>query len=112
MYLGDKLRSPKLEKGVWASDLSPYQYVQERYRNVQKYAKKNLGGIWKFPSPKQVTNPFAMGYAPELDASNVLDPSLESYYQSQIGILRWMIELGRVDINTEVLILDSCLDHP
>ena len=48
-----------------------------------------------------------MGYAPELDAYHVFDPLLASYYQSQIGVLRWMVELGRVDINTEVSMLDS-----
>ena len=53
-----------------------------------------------------------MIYAPELDASTVLDPSLMSYYQYQIGFLIWMVELGRVDINTEVSMLASCLVLP
>ena len=51
-----------------------------------------------------------MGYAPELDESPILDPSLVSYHQSQIGVFRWMVELGQLDINTEVLMLASCLD--
>ena len=53
-----------------------------------------------------------MGYTPELYESTVIDPSLASYYHSQIVVLRWMVELGRVDINTEVLMLTSCLDLP
>ena len=32
-----------------------------------------------------------------------------SYYQSLTGILRWIVELGRVDICTEVSLLSSCL---
>ena len=67
--------------------------------------KENLGGIWKLPN--QPPNQFAMGYAPELDASPVLDNSLASYYQSQIGVLIWTFGLGWLDINTEVLMLDS-----
>jgi hypothetical protein len=35
-----------------------------------------------------------------------------SYYQSQIGILRWMVELGRIDIITEVSELASHLASP
>ena len=37
----------------------------------------------------------------KLDESPTLNPSLASYYQSQIGILRWMVEIGRIDIMTE-----------
>ena len=39
-----------------------------------------------------------MGYAPEMDEYPVLDPDLVSYYQSLIGIVRWMVEIGRVYI--------------
>ena len=69
--------------------------------------KENLGRIWKVPN--QAPNLFAMVYAPELDASPVFDTSLEPYYDSQIGVLRWMVEIVQVDINTEVLMLNSCL---
>ena len=53
-----------------------------------------------------------MGYKPELDASPMIDPSFSSYYQSQIVVLRWMVKLVQVDINTEVSILDFFLDLP
>ena len=74
--------------------------------------KNNIGGIWKLPSPNQAPNPFEMGYAPELYASPVLDPSLVSYYQYQIGVLRLMVELGMVDINTDVSMMASFLALP
>lgn len=41
-----------------------------------------------------------------------LDPDRASYYQSLIGILRWTVELGRVDISTEVSLLSSHLALP
>ena len=50
-----------------------------------------------------------MVYAPELDAYPTLDPSLAAYYQSQIGVFRRMVEIGRVDINNKILMLDSFL---
>ena len=39
------------------------------------------------------------------DASRELNPEEISFYQSQIGILRWIVELGRVDIIAEVSVL-------
>ena len=35
-----------------------------------------------------------------------------AYFHSLIGVLIWIFELGRVDINTEVSILSSHLDLP
>ena len=32
-----------------------------------------------------------------------------NYYQTQIGVLRWMVEFGRIDIITEVSMLASQL---
>jgi hypothetical protein len=47
------------------------------------------------------------GYKPELYDSHELDPTREKFYQSQIGILRWCVELGRIDSITEVSILSA-----
>ena len=47
------------------------------------------------------------GYVAELDDSPELNPGDASFYQSQIGILRWCVEIGRIDIMTEVSILSS-----
>jgi hypothetical protein len=45
------------------------------------------------------------GYKPELDVSDELNDKDHSFYQQQIGVLRWMVELGRFDIATEVSML-------
>ena len=37
--------------------------------------------------------------------TDVLNDDQATYFQSQIGILRWMVELGQVDIATEVSLL-------
>ena len=62
--------------------------------------------------PKKAENPFKMGYDPELDTSPELDPDAVSYYLTIIGILRWMVELGRIDIITEVSLLSSHVALP
>ena len=46
-------------------------------------------------------NPFVGGYRPETDMTDPLDPDRESYYQTMIGVMRWMVEIGRIDIATE-----------
>ena len=48
-----------------------------------------------------------MGYDPELDISPELESDAASYYLTIISILRWMIELGRIDIMTKVFLLSS-----
>ena len=62
--------------------------------------------------PKKVENPFKMGYDPEMDTSPELDPDRESNYLTIIGILRWMIELGRINMIIEVSLLSSHIALP
>ena len=57
--------------------------------------------------PKKAENPFKMGYDPELDTITELDPNAALYYITIISILRWMIELGSINIKTKVLSLSS-----
>ena len=44
-------------------------------------------------------------YRPELDVTPELSDAYASYYQSLIGILRWVVELVQVDICLEVSIM-------
>ena len=53
-----------------------------------------------------------MDYDPELDTSPELDPDAVSYYLTIIGILRWMIKLGRIDIITKVSSFSSHVALP
>jgi hypothetical protein len=107
-YLGAKLRPVTLPNGVEAWGMSPSKYLQGAINNVKDYLKKNGG--WTLP--KRAATPFAAGYRPEMDTSPELDAEKAHYYMSQIGILRWCVELGRVDIITEVSMLASHLALP
>ena len=53
-----------------------------------------------------------MGYEAVTDTSKALDPADASYFQSIIGVMRWMVEIGRIDIVTEVSLLQSHLAYP
>ena len=57
-------------------------------------------------------NPLTSNYRPYIYISQDLDPQDASYYQSLIGILRWIVELGRVDICVEVSMMSSHVVFP
>ena len=61
---------------------------------------------------KRVKAPLSCDYHPEVDLSAELDETDAVYFQSLIGILRWIVELGGVDICCEVSMLSSCLALP
>jgi hypothetical protein len=66
----------------------------------------------KYSIPARVDNPFPVDYDPSADLSDILDPECSSFYQHLIGVMRWMVELGHIDIATEVSMLSSYLVCP
>jgi hypothetical protein len=101
----------ELENGVKAWAYSSSQYVQAAVKNVQDYLSKPANvDKWKLPSKAET--PIQTSYRPELDTTRELNPQEASYYMSLIGILRWIVELGRVDICLEVSMLSSHLALP
>ena len=107
IYLGAKVRRVRLPNLVEAWAISPSKYIQEAVRNIREHLSQ--GGL-RFP--KKVSAPFPRDYIPELDITPELDYEQANFYQSQIGILRWAVELGRIDIITEVSMLASHLALP
>ena len=47
------------------------------------------------------------GYKPELDSTPYVDDETGTLYMQLIGILRWLVELGRIDVATEVSMMSS-----
>jgi len=107
IYLGGKCRRVKLANDVECWAFGSSQYVQEAVKNVEHYLDKKDRKL-----PRKAEAPFPSGYRPELDVSRELGCTDASYYQSLIGILRWIVELGRVDICLEVSMLSSHLALP
>jgi hypothetical protein len=110
IYLGAKLKQTRLPNGVWAWGLSPFKYVAQAVNNCQTHLTEKLHDRYRLPS--RADNPFQCDYAPEMDTTNPLDPECSSFYQHLIGVTRWMVELGRVDIATEISLLSSHLAYP
>jgi hypothetical protein len=108
IYLGSRLKRVVLPNGIESWIMSPTKYVAESVKNVERYLEKN----YEKKVPKRVSRPLPTNYCPELDITEELVGDELSYYHSQIGILRWIVELGRIDIITEVSCLASCLALP
>jgi hypothetical protein len=108
-YLGSKLKKIVLPNDVVAWVVSSSKYVQSDVQNVQDYLAA-LPGDHRLL--EKAYGPFAGGYKPELDESPELDSIRANFYQSQIGILRWCVELGHLDIITEVSMLCTHLFLP
>ena len=103
IYLGGKVSKIQLPNGIWAYTFSPTQYVKEAVANVERYLKQMH---YKFSSKLQ-SIPLQTNYHPELDSTPELNEKESKYFQSLIGILRWIVELGRIDINFETSIMSS-----
>jgi hypothetical protein len=108
-YLGAKLNNNVLPNGVVAWGMSSRKYVQSAVHHVKEYLAA-LPGDQKLM--KKSSGPFTGGYKPELDESPELDPTRANFYQSQIRILRWYVELGRIGIINEVSMLSTYLCLP
>ena len=86
----------------WAFDSTIYakkaiaEVEAELYKNGKMLATK-------------VSTPLTPDYRPELDASPELNPKQLNYYQGLIGVLRWISELGRLDILMPVSLMSRYL---
>ena len=56
---------------------------------------------------KKISLPLPTHYHPELDSSEELNTDQACYYQSLIGILRWIVKLGQIDIGFEASVMAS-----
>ena len=76
---------------------------KDRYQYNRKLSDINY-------SPRQ---PFTIAtYRPELDTSTVCNDDQITFYQNLVGILQWVVELGRIDIAYEVSKSSSYLVEP
>ena len=73
----------------------------------RKYVEKMMSTYERLfgTKPKQATSPLTKGDHPELDTTALLDDDDAAIYQSLIGAMQWVIQLGRFDIATAVMTL-------
>jgi hypothetical protein len=103
IFFIDGAQDPKKPRWAMASE----KYVKQAVSDVEK----ELSDVDQC-LPTRVSTPLLQGYRPELDQSLELDAKRGQYYQSLVGVLRWICELGRVDILVAVSMLSRYLMSP
>lgn len=113
LYLGAQIEkhciydSNEPTKTRWA--MSCNSYVSNAIKTVEN-SMKDVG--MTFLPKGRIETPLTTGYKPELDNSAELDPARLNYYQGLIGVLRWICELGRLDIVLPVSLMSRYLASP
>ena len=100
-YFGTKLKQTQLHNDIWTWFIS--NYVQEEKRICNVYVTETLVRVIGCQRGQRIH------LLPRVDTFLVLGPDQASYYQSLIGLMRWMIEIGHAEINTKVSFLLSYL---
>ena len=110
LYMGGHISKVELDNGVKCWSFSSSQYVQTAVKNVETHVAKVNDARLQLPT--RADTPLKASYRPELDVSPELDTANAAYYQSLIGVLRWIVELGRMDVCLEVLMMSSHIALP
>jgi hypothetical protein len=109
-YLGAKVRRFTIhgdEGDIEAWSLSSDLYVKRAVAEVERTLAENDERL-----KTRIKTPLSTGYRPELDVTPELDAERTNYYQGLIGVLRWTVELGRIDIIVAVAMLSRYLASP
>jgi hypothetical protein len=106
MYLGAMLGTMQIDgHDCWT--MGAEKYVLASIKNVEEsLAKKGVR------LPTKCYTPLPTDYQPELDTTAELKSDGVQYYQEMIGMLRWAVEIGRVDILLEVSLMSTHLAMP
>jgi len=62
--------------------------------------------------PTHAVSPLSTNYHPEIDDTDELDDRGIEWHQGLVGTLRWMVEIGRIDISHAVSVMSSYLVAP
>ena len=114
-YLGADVNKVYYPDGSFAWTLGSETYVKQVVKNLKERMKKDGFGFNKKLSDMShsAPQPFSnVNYRPELDTSDVCNDVQITFFQNLIGILRWVVELGRIDIGYEVSVLSRYLAQP
>ena len=102
VYLRARLTKMKNESNHEFWEMSSEKYFSAAVKNVEEFLTKK---VLRFPT--KFATPLQSGYKPELNYTPELKEDGMQYYQELFGVLRWSIEIGRLDILFEVSIMSS-----
>ena len=94
-YLGTRVYTHSLPNGAWVCAMSFEKFIKNAVKTVDQLLLED-GEEYHLKTMYLV--PFPISYNPELDFSEELDAIMTIQYRQLIGLLRWGVELGRLDI--------------
>jgi hypothetical protein len=106
-YLGANIDKVQTTDGNIAWSMSSHEYLTNAIKNLETQLEKEGVPPLKTYGKRNGDRPFPASYRPEIDTSPELGEELANRYLQLIGILRWGIEIGRIDIITEVSVLSQ-----
>jgi hypothetical protein len=109
IYLGANVAKIQLPDGLEVWSTSPKTYVKNSIQAVERLLEEDGEG---YVLKSNARNPFPTGYKPEIDVTDELDQTLTSRFMQMIGILRWAVEIGRLDIYLETSLLSQYQANP
>jgi hypothetical protein len=86
---------------------SKSHYVRNAAKNLEEWmvrARRKL--------PKKATTPMSSTHKSEVDAKPELSLEMANFYRSKVGVIIWIIDIGRLDITTEVSMLAAHMAAP
>jgi hypothetical protein len=107
-YLRAAISRYQFEDGTWAWAISSDTYIKSAIANIEDFLKKRK----EKPLKTKTSCVLPSGWKPEVDVTDLLSDEDASFYQSQIEVLRWAVELGRIDLATEVSMLAAFSTAP
>ena len=114
MYLGADICKYHVDGDITSNEcwaMSADRHVKKAIEVVQSRMKDD--NVKFKTSAKTAEHPFSsQSYRPELDTTEESDDDQVQFYQSLVGIMRWLCEIRRLDILTETSLLSMYLSSP
>jgi hypothetical protein len=108
-YLGANIDKVQTQDGKVMWTMHSGDYCKAAIANLEKTLTADGKSLSQYGDGKR---PYLSTFHPEIDTSAELDDNGFHEYQHHIGVLRWAIELGRINIMTEVSCLSQHLCAP
>ena len=107
-YLGAKIGEYEFSDGGKAWYQSSEDYIKAAVKNVDKQLEDDGQPLLS----KKTSCVLPKDYKSELDLTTECSDEQANYFQNLIGILRWAVELGRIDIHVQVAAMSKYLANP
>ena len=109
-YLGANVRPFHMSDGKYLWSIKCDYYVVAAVQTIKDLLSEDKRELKSGKRPQK--GPLPHVYKPDPDITDECDAKHMSRYHKLIGILRWSVELGSIDIHIEVVLLSQYQELP